>query len=325
MTTPEEQAARRDAADWHVRLRESPEDTDLQVEFDQWLHAAPRHGQAWSSVTSTMEIFRQAPEAWRAPVVTGHERPRRRRSQPPRRYKRKLVYGAIAATGAWAFLWPTISLHLRADHVTGTGEIAHLRLADGSAVDLGPQSALAFETLGGKRTAHLLAGQALFDVRRDPSRPFSVEAGDVTTTVLGTRFDVRRLEKATSVAVARGHVRVSVAAPSYRSPTDLLAGDWIQIDAAGRERSGKDHAVMVGSWARGEALAENRTIADVVDEVRPWFRGRIFLTDAKLGERRITGIYDVRQPEQALAMIVRPYGGRIRRITPWIMIVDGLK
>lgn len=324
MTTPDEDAARRSAADWYVSLRESPEDDSLHAEFDRWLHADPRHGQAWTSVNNTMKIFRRAPEAWREPPLTGPDRPRRHRAQWSRRHKRKLVYTAIAATGAWALLWPTISLHLRADHVTGTAEIAHLRLGDGTSVALGPQSALAFETAGGKRTVRLLAGQALFDVRRDPSHPFVVEADGVTTTVLGTRFDVRRLEESTSVSVARGHVRVGVAARSYHSPTDLLAGEWIRIDAQGRERSGKADAVMMGGWTKGEALAENRTIADVVDEIRPWFRGRIVLADAQLGERRVTGIYDVRRPEQALAMIVRPYGGRIRRITPWILIVDGL-
>lgn len=323
MTTPEERTARRDAADWHVRLRENPENAELQLAFARWLHASPRHGTAWTSVNNTMTIFRQAPEAWRTPAVAAPERSRRHRLQPLRRYKRKLVYTAIAATGAWVFLWPTVSLRLRADHVTATGEILHLRLADGSSVELGPESALAFETGGGKRTTRLLAGQALFDVRRDPSRPFSVEAGDVTTTVLGTQFDVRRLGEATSVSVARGHVRVRVAAPSHLAPTDLRAGEWIRIDAAGGERSGRNDAVMMGGWARGEALAENRTIADVVEEVRPWFKGRIFLADAQLGERRITGIYAVRRPERALAMMVRPYGGRIRRITPWILIVDG--
>lgn len=322
---PDRDAARKDAADWYVALRESPEDDSLRAEFDRWIDADPRHGKAWASVNNTMKVFRRAPEAWRTPALTVPEQRRRHRAQPSRRHRRKLVYGAIAAAGAWAFLWPTISLHLRADHVTGTAEIAHFRLGDGSSVALGPQSALAFETSGGRRTVRLLAGQALFDVRRDPSHPFVVEADGVTTTVLGTRFDVRRLEESTSVAVARGHVRVGVAAPADHPSTDLLAGEWIRIDAKGREQSGKADAEIVGGWTKGEALAANRTIADVVDEIRPWFRGRIVLADAQLGERRITGIYDVRRPEQALAMIVRPYGGRIRRITPWILIVDGVR
>lgn len=324
MTTPDEEAARKDAAEWYVALRESPEDDSLHVAFDRWLQADAQHGTAWTRVNDTMKILGRAPEAWRvpAPPAPVPARARQSRARPSRRHTRKLVLGAVAATGAWVFLWPTISLQLRADHVTGTAQVAHLRLADGSSVTLGPQSALAFETGGGKRTVRLLAGQALFDVRRDPSHPFVVEADGVTTTVLGTRFDVRRWDESTHVSVAHGHVRVGVAAPSYRPPADLLAGEWIEVDAQGQERRGKADTGMVGGWTKGEALAVNRTVDDVIDEIRPWFRGRIIVADGRLGERRVTGLYDVRRPEAALAMIVRPYGGRIRRITPWILIVD---
>jgi ferric-dicitrate binding protein FerR (iron transport regulator) len=69
-----------------------------------------------------------------------------------------------------------------------------LSLPDGSAVILSPASTLsyapAFEP--GNRNIYL-SGKALFDVRADARRPFTVYAGDVNTTVLGTRFIVNAL------------------------------------------------------------------------------------------------------------------------------------
>lgn len=64
-------------------------------------------------------------------------------------------------------------------------------LPDGSAVELYPGSALNF-TGGydsGKREIHM-TGKILFTVFRDLTRPFTVYAGDFSTTALGTRFEV---------------------------------------------------------------------------------------------------------------------------------------
>jgi transmembrane sensor len=61
----------------------------------------------------------------------------------------------------------------------------------------------------GRVAAELERGGATFEVVRDPSRRFRVEAGDVAVEVLGTRFSVERLGERARVAVERGRVRVS--------------------------------------------------------------------------------------------------------------------
>jgi ferric-dicitrate binding protein FerR (iron transport regulator) len=60
-----------------------------------------------------------------------------------------------------------------------------------------------------------LSGEAFFDVKKDPSKPFFVYAGDLTTRVLGTSFTVRSFEKenVASVEVRTGSVSVVARAP----------------------------------------------------------------------------------------------------------------
>ncbi len=54
-----------------------------------------------------------------------------------------------------------------------------------------------------QRNVRLLAGQAWFQVAKNPNRPFVVEAGNRRVTALGTAFDVR-LDSRESVQVASG-------------------------------------------------------------------------------------------------------------------------
>lgn len=324
----DEDGARREASHWYVRLREEDDDDAVKGELAEWLRASPLHGDAWISMCETMETVDRAPDEWRSYSLSGQSRHNSRgfragggASQKRKRHARVGV-GAIAAACAFAFALPTISLRLQADHVTSTGHVEQVRLADGSTVQIAPDSAIAVDYRDGRRTVHLLSGQAMFDVTHDPSRPFRVEAGNVTTTVLGTSFDVRRLGDMTSVAVARGHVRVENKALKPIVSRDLLPGDWVRIDPGHAAETGKVTPQLIGGWRNGEALAENRTIGSVIDEIRPWFRGRIFLRDAHLANRRVTGIYNVKEPAKALEMIIRPYGGRITHVTPWVLIVS---
>ena len=318
-------AARRGASHWYIRLREEEHDEALKSEFADWLRADPLHSEAWTDMCKTMEVVGRAPAGWRSYSFPGSGQRHHAALRAPERRKRRIrvAVGAVAAACALVLALPAISLHLRADYITGAGHIASVRLADGSIVQVGPDSAIAVDYSDHGRTVRLMSGQALFDVKHDPSRPFRVQAGQVTTTVLGTKFDVRMLGDATSVAVARGHVRVDDRGATPAAMYDLLPGDWVRIDGAHRGATGKVAPQLVGGWGQGEALAENRTIASVVDEIRPWFGGRIILNDARLAGRRVTGIYNVKDPEKALEMIVQPYGGHISRITPWVLIVSG--
>jgi transmembrane sensor len=85
-----------------------------------------------------------------------------------------------------------------------------LRLADGSLVTpLDPGSRISVTADSARSTETLLAhGRGRFEVVRRPERVFSVHAGEVTVTVLGTIFTVERVADRVGVAVERGSVRV---------------------------------------------------------------------------------------------------------------------
>lgn len=308
--------ARREATHWHVRLREEEGDASVKADFARWLGESPLHRAAWQSLRETMSIVDQAPPAWRATAPMRHTQ--------GRHWRQGWIAAAAAAACLLLFLLPATTRYVQADLVTPAGTVEQLSLADGSIVQLGPDSAIAVDYDDDSRTVHLLSGQAMFEVQHNPARPFQVRAGNVTTTVLGTRFDVRMLGDSTSIAVAQGHVRVDDAEDGQPAATrNLLPGDWIQLRAGQAPQMGRLAPELVGGWRKGEALAENRSIGSLIDEIQPWFKGRIFISDAEFAKQRVTGIYNVQDPERALEMIIRPHGGRITHITPWIIIISG--
>jgi len=94
---------------------------------------------------------------------------------------------------------------------TPAARIDHtVRLPDGSsAMPLGSDSEIAIlEQTPAHIGLSLTRGSGRFEVTPRPERSFSVRAGDVTITVVGTAFSVERIADRVGVSVERGTVRV---------------------------------------------------------------------------------------------------------------------
>src|SRR5690606_23654161 len=103
-------------------------------------------------------------------------------------------------------------------------------LADGSKVWINANSELSWSPdFNMKRREVVLHGEAYFDIRHDPERPFIITTGDVKTTVLGTAFNIRAFptEKAVTVTVKRGKVRVESA---NKKQATVTANQQVTLD-----------------------------------------------------------------------------------------------
>ncbi|QHS63454.1 FecR family protein [Chitinophaga agri] len=97
-----------------------------------------------------------------------------------------------------------------------------VQLADGSTVLLAPGSYIRYYEpflASHGRTVHLW-GKALFDITKDNSRPFTVNADMLATTVLGTSFTVESVAESTFIKVKLHEGKVQVAA------ADTIAQTW---------------------------------------------------------------------------------------------------
>lgn len=310
-----------EAAYWLLALEEEPDSAELRARFEAWLAASPDNRSAWSDTEEVHGLIG-------SPAYAAHRASREVRPLPRRRSGSRRAVLALAGLAAAAcialFALPSLVLRLEADHLTTTAESRSLTLDDGSSVALAPDSAIEIVSGSGRtvgRTVRLLKGEALFQVTRDPDRPFRVLANGVETTVLGTAFDVRLQEGGAVVAVREGSVRVD--RPAERISERLGAGDWVSVAASGVVARGAVPPTEVAAWQSGRIIARDRSIADIVDEVRRSFGGVIVVTSEAFGQRRVTGVYNLADPVAALRAATAVHGGTVRQLSPWLLIVGG--
>jgi transmembrane sensor len=319
--TPQQEAA----ADWLLRLEAGEPDT--LPAFRAWLAADPRHRAAWDQVARAWQGLGELPPPDRSRWAAS---PASQSSSPPssvpasahRPRRLAAAAGAVALCLLLLFVLPGLLLGLQADVRTGTGEVRRVLLQDGSVVHMAPETALALEFDAAERRVRLLQGQAFFEVRREPARPFRVEAARAAATVLGTAFDVRLAEESVAVGVREGRVAVAYAGTRLEPP--LEPGERMVIGQAdGQVRRSERPTDQIALWVDGRLFVDGATVAEVVERLRPYHTGWLVLAGDSLAQRRVTGLYDLSRPERALAALVEPYGGTLHRLGPLTVIAAG--
>lgn len=307
-----------EAAEWSVLLLDEPDDRDLRRRFEQWRRRSSQNAVAWREIEQTASLAVEAlpdyaPE-WQ-PIVA----PKRGRhtETKARRWLVPAFSMALAAVVAWAAM-PVVLLHFQADYVTGTAELRTIRLQDGSRVTLAPQSAVAVSYTADERRVRLLKGEAFMAVTSDRERPFKVAARSVRASVLGTSFDVRLEEAGVMVAVQEG--RVLVEGPE--SGKLLQAGQAVLVAGTGELLGAALEPSSVAMWRQGLVYLRNRPLAEAVDEIRRYFSGVIFVTDAALEKQLTTGVINLVDPEGALRGLAQAHGASVRRVSPWLLVVS---
>lgn len=320
--TAEIERARREASEWHVLLHDAPEDSGLRARFARWHDADARHAAAWQSIDRTIRTIAAVSEAGEAGIHDAG--PGRGRDAPWSRGRRRLFALAAACAALLVVVQvPDLVVRASSDYATAAAETKQIVLADGSTVELAPQSAIAVAFTDARREVRLLSGTAHFRIVPNPDRPFDVAANGVTASVLGTEFDVGLPGDGAVVEVKAGHVRVAGTDDRAFEAIDLRAGDWFRIDADRQVTTGRAAADFVGAWSSGRLMVRGQPIAAVVERIRPWFAGKIVLLDSTLGARRVTGVYDLHDPGAALEALVSPYGGTVTQVTPWALVISG--
>lgn len=329
------QRADAEAVQWVLLLREEPDDPEVCARFDAWLADSPRNARAWADTAHAYDrsgdvhpVFVQAGAAdgrrERGEVPVRHARARRQPSTHParRRVGRRLTLVAMAAAACLTIAAaPGVMLHIEADHVTGTAEVREIPLPDGSVAQLAPGSAIAVAMANGQRQIRLLRGEAWFDVRHDPSRPFQVDANGVTTTVLGTAFDVKVDAESATTEVERGRVRIEHRIHAANVSEELAPGDSVRVAFAGGSRRDLRPVVQVAAWRHRQIIVHDRPAAEVIDALRPWFRGVIIVRGDAFSRQRVTGVYNAADPLDALHGLLQAHGGRVIRMTPWVIVL----
>lgn len=319
-----------EALDWLLALQERPEDARLRAELETWLTADPRHRAAYGkaqrvwTLTGAAAPRPAAQEAAGGAVVSfKSNRPaaRRRWRAAGSLAAGSLAAGALAACLAFlVLLGPVQRLLDGADLSSPTGELVARTQPDGSIITLNADSAIRTDFTGDHRQVVLMAGEAFFQVTPDKTRPFTVQAGDTVVTVTGTAFGTRLDADDVMVEVEEGSV--SVATAGRPDPVRLKPGDRLSVGRSnGAVRVTAVPASHIAAWRRHLLIAEGERLGDVLDRIRPHYRGVVLATDAGLLDRPVSGVFDLRQPLEALRAAATARAASVYEITPLLALI----
>ncbi len=159
--------------------------------------------------------------------------------------------------------------------VTQKGQKSTIILSDGTQIRLNSDSKIIFpEKFGREKREVLLEGEAFFDVSRDEKRPFIIKTKDLTTTVLGTSFNVKAFpQEITQVTVATGKVQVTSGKNQSAVKSNLLVpGEQINYDpSSGQMHKNEVNIERFLAWKDGILNFEEIKLYEATKILERWY------------------------------------------------------
>jgi transmembrane sensor len=236
-----------------------------------------------------------------------------------------LALVTIAAAGLmlYSVLNPT--------YATGIGEQRTVQLPDGSIVELNARSRIRVRYSDRGRDVELLTGQALFKVAKNPARPFVVKTDGTRVRAVGTQFEVYRKTTSTTVTVLEGRVAVlsqasegpadapsqeltatpgagsatpENGAPRPDSPAILVsAGEQVTVTPSQVTKPAHADVAAATAWTQRELVFDSTPLADVAQEFNRYNAKPLIVSDGKLKDFHVTGVFSSTDPSSLLKFL----------------------
>ncbi len=267
-----------EACDWHAALDRDDPDFDG---FTAWLEASPDHVAAYDKVIAPDGLI-----ATHAPAIAVAMPANDPGIVAPSSSRRGWlgIAAALAVAIPGTMWWFASSRDVQFQSEDAPQQIA---LDVRTRIDLDRNSLLQHDK-GRTDTVELARGAAHFEVRHDPARRFTVNAGDVAIVDLGTQFEVQRNGGQVSVAVAEGSVSVALGG---QKPVTVRAG-YRALAEAHTLRVARFDPESVASWRQGRLVYRDVSLHQVAREVSRYSPVPV-VVDANVAERRFSGVLTI--------------------------------
>lgn len=214
---------------------------DETLEWEHWLATHPHKREVVDEAVRLLNSLQVRPVREltdeEVEVLVSAARPRRQHRFAIGRWAAAAAMALLVGYGSYQFYcWQSADTRVSTyqaltraqsasliEHVNTTHQPLLVKLPDGSTVVLKSEAKISFNpSFGGKRREVFLDGEAIFDVIKNPARPFYVYSNELTTRVLGTSFIVKTSENDVTVSVRSGKVSVFHGADNTDRPNALV-------------------------------------------------------------------------------------------------------
>ena len=156
-------------------------------------------------------------------------------------------------------------------------------LEDSTTVVLYPGSELQFpEFFSLDERSVMLLGEGYFNVKRDSTRPFTVNTEQVSIEVLGTSFNVRAYKEEQTIETVLVSGKVMLNGTTVLQPNQMAIFDFgnrqIKIEEV--------NADVYRERSRGMFVFDNRTLDEIMHEFSQWFGFEYSFEDSALKNKK---------------------------------------
>ncbi len=180
---------------------------------------------------------------------------------------------------------------------TDKGQKLTITLSDGSIVKLNAGTTLKYPAVfGNERREIELRGEAYFEVAEDENKPFIVSTGEITTTVLGTSFNIKAYPSSErmNISLIEGRVRIDKYEDETRSQmpdeTYLTPGENIIYNKASFElKKGRFDVKKAISWKDNIIYFEKTPFIDAIHTLELWYGVEFTILNLKNDKMMVNG------------------------------------
>ncbi|SFO97458.1 FecR family protein [Chitinophaga sp. YR627] len=169
------------------------------------------------------------------------------------------------------------------------GQVLKVTMPDSTVVHLAPQSSIRYAQDFGKGDRKIiLEGEAFFDVSKDAHHPFTVQVGQLSVQVLGTRFNVAHYKGVDSAAVSLVDGKVQVSVPAQPKPYELQPGQELYYDSHAQHAYTRAYDVeSVTGWTSRLLVFRNETLAVVARRLEQLYDVEITFADPAMAHYKL--------------------------------------
>ncbi|WP_286759712.1 FecR domain-containing protein [Sulfitobacter sp. UBA1132] len=315
MTSKSSRQIMEEAAGWLTSMQEGQFGADEEMALTAWRSRSPQHEEAWQKAQNLMGMIDAVPGNMRK-KIWGRERISRRAAI-------KAIASILMLAPVCKFAWDEWP-GLLADYKTATGETRKFILPDGSQLYLNTNSHVNLRFDAAARRIELVDGEILVQTAKAGSaghdRPFIVQTKFGTIRALGTRFAVRQFERAEIRVDVYEHA-VAINPASAEAETRINKGQSVKFNPSQVLKPSSLHR-QEPSWVQGQIISDNMKLGDLIAEMSRYRTG-VLRCDPAVADYRVSGVFQLAQIDTALNIIASSLPVRIRRISPyWILVTE---
>jgi transmembrane sensor len=191
---------------------------------------------------------------------------------------------------------------------TRPGQKSKITLGDGTIVWLNSESAIEYpKKFNGPERLVKLDGEAFFEVAKDELKPFKVTCDNITTTALGTSFNVQyfKEDEELTISLITGKVMVALdnLDPYFLDPGIQIVYNRVEHSIE-KKKMNAEHAI---AWKNGILLFDKDNYLEVKKKLERWYGVNIKTLGIPPADFVITGQFGKNESLE-LALEILRYG-----------------